>query len=369
MKNNFYLLILLIVMVISFLLFNDKGNALAKPQLESFINKELLHKGEHVVIKHFTLDLNKIEASLIYNETSTIDIVGSYSLLMQSFDLSYKLALKDFKYKDIELKEQVDAVGHTVGRYNVSDKELKMAYDVNLTDLSKLQPITKQKLYGSMFLRGEVKQEGNETVITGKTEELDGELAFQLNNEYFTMQMDRVSIEKVMAMLHYPSVFTASVIGEGKYNLVEKRGVLAATLLDAKLLPNDFIKLVKNFNGLDLTKEKFKESNLTATIEKEHIDFNFIAKNSKTLINVAPASIEMNKNHIDAHYSIEVENKDVGGKIVGNISDPKISIDSSKFIQRELNRAIEKHSDQLKELGIGEKEQKKVKAFFNNLFE
>ena len=368
MKTNFYLLLLLIVIVISFLLFNDKGNALAKPQLESFINKQL-DEGEHVVIQHFTVDLNNIEASLVYNDTSTIDVVGSYSLLMQSFDLNYQLALKDFKYKDIELKEPVNAVGHAVGSYSVSNKELEMAYDVNISDLSKLQPITKQKLYGSMFLRGQVKQEGNETTVTGKTEELDGELEFQLKNNHFTMQMDRLSVEKIMAMLHYPSVFKASVIGEGEYNLVEKKGVLTSTLLDAQLLPNDFIELVKNFNGLDLTKEKFKESNLSATIKKEHIDFNFIAKNSKTLINVSPASIEMNKNHIDAHYTIEVKDKDVGGKIVGNISDPEISIDSSKFIQREVNKAIEKHSDQLKELGIGKEEQKKVKEFFNNLFD
>ncbi len=369
MKTNFYLLLLLVVIVISFLLFNDKGNALAKPKLESFINKELLHEGEHVVIENFTLDLNKIKATLLYNETSTINVEGSYSLLMQSFNLNYQLALKDFKYKDIELKEPVNAVGHAVGSYSVSNKELEMAYDVNISDLSKLQPITKQKLYGSMFLRGQVKQKGNETTVTGKTEDLDGELEFQLQNNHFTMQMDRLSVEKIMSMLHYPSVFKASVIGEGEYNLVEKRGVLVSTLLDAQLLPNDFIELVKNFNGLDLTKEKFKESNLSATIEKEHIDFNFIAKNSKTLINVAPASIEMNKNLIDAHYTIEVKDKDVGGKIVGNISNPEISIDSSKFIQREVNRAIEKHSDQLKELGIGKEEQKKVKAFFNNLFD
>ena len=368
MKNNFYLLLLLIVIVISFLLFNDKGNALAKPHLEQLINEQL-DEGEHVVLKNFSLDINKVDATLIYNDTSTIDVVGSYSLLMQNFNINYKLALKDFKYKNIELKEQVDAQGHAVGDYSISDKKLRMAYDVNISDLSTLQPITKQKLYGSMFLRGEVKLKGKELSITGKTEELDGELKFQVDNEHAKLQMDKLSVEKIMALLHYPSVFKASVIGEGEYNLVEKRGVFVSTLLDAQLLPNDFIELVKNFNGLDLTKEKFKESNLTATIEEERIDFDFIAKNSKTLIKVSPAFIDSSKNYIDAHYSIEVKEKDVGGKIIGDISDPEISIDSSKFIQREVNNAIDKHSDKLKELGIGEKEQKKVKEFFNNLFQ
>jgi hypothetical protein len=246
---------------------------------------------------------------------------------------------------------------------------LNMAYDINISDLSKLQSLTKQKLYGSMLLRGEVKQDPIESTITGITNDLDGELKFQLNKGHLTLQMDKLSVEKIMTLLHYPSIFKASVIGEGEYNLTEKRGVLVSTLLDAQLLPNDFIQLVKNFNGLDLSKEKFKESNLTATIENEHIDFDFIAKNSTTLINVSPASIETKKNHIDAHYNIEVENKDVGGRIKGSLNDPQITIDSSKFIQREVNKVIDKHSEQLKDLGIGEKEQKKVKEFFNNLFQ
>ena len=368
MKTNFYLFIMLIVIVISFLLFNDKGNALTKPHLEKFLNKQL-SEGEHVDIANFSVDLNSIKATLLYNKTSTINVVGSYSLLMQSFDLNYRVALKEFKYKNIELKEPVDAYGHAVGNYSVSDKELRMAYDVNISDLSKLQPITKQKLYGSMLLKGEVNQEAGETTITGKTNELDGELNFQLNGDKFNMQMDRLSIEKVMNMLHYPSVFKASIIGEGEYNLKEERGVFVSTLVDAQLLPNDFIELVKNFNGLDLSKETFKESNLTATIEEARIDFDFIAKNSKTLIKVSPAFIDSNKNYIDAHYTIEVKNKDVGGKIEGLLSDPQVSIDSSKFIQREVNNAIDKHSDKLKELGIGEEEQKKVKEFFNNLFQ
>jgi hypothetical protein len=367
MKNNFYLLILLIVIVISFLLFNDKGNALAKPHLESFLNEQL-DEGQHVTIEAFSLDLNQLHVTMLYNETSTVEVVGSYSLLMQNFDLNYKLALKDFKYKNIELKELVEATGHAVGNYSVSEKELRMAYDINVSDLTKLQPITKQKLYGSMLLRGEVNQVGSETTITGKTEELDGELNFQVNNGHFTMQMKELSVEKVMAMLHYPSVFKASVNGEGEYNLTQERGLLTSTLVDAQLLPNDFTELVKNFNGLDLSKETFKESNLTATIKKEHIDFDFVAKNSKTFINVSPAFIDSKKNYIDAHYTIEVENKDVGGKIKGDISSPHISIDSSKFIQREVNRAIDKHSDKLKDLGLGEKEQKKVKEFLNNLF-
>jgi hypothetical protein len=367
MKNNFYLLLLLIGIAISFLLFNDKGNALAKPHLEKLINEQL-DEGEHVTLQHFSLDLNRVDATLVYNDTSTIDVVGSYSLLMQNFNINYRLALKDFQYKNIELKEQVDAQGHAVGEYSISDKKLKMAYDVNISDLSRLQPITKQKLYGSMFLRGEVKHDATESIITGKTNDLDGELNFQLNNGHFTLQMDKLSIEKIMALLHYPSVFKALVIGEGEYNLEEKKGVLVSTFLEAKLLPNNFIKLIKEFNGLDLSKEKFEESNLTATIDGEHIDFDFIAQNDKTHIEVSPAYLEQDKHYINAHYLVEVEDKDVGGQIVGDISNPEINIDSSKFIQREVTKAIEKHSDKLKKLGIGEEEQKKVKEFFNNLF-
>ena len=367
MKTNFYLLILFLILLSSFLLFHDKGNALSKPHIENFINKQL-NEGEHVDVVKFSLDLEKVRATLLYNQTSTITVMGTYSLLLQSFDLDYKVTLKEFKYKEIELKEQVDANGHIIGNYSVSDNELEMVYDLNLSDLGKLQPITKQKLYGSMFIIGEVEQNSDNINITGLSKDLGGELNFQLHNHDFKMQMDELSVEKVMTMLQYPSVFKASIHGEGSYDLTEEKGVLKSTLADAVLLPNTLTKLVKEFNGLDLSKETFKESNLTATVEQDRIDFDFVAQNSKTLIKVLPAFIENDKNHIDAHYTVEVDGKDVGGKIVGDISSPNVTIDSSKFIQREVSRAIDKHSDKLKDLGLGEKEQKKVKDFLNNLF-
>ena len=368
MKTNFYLLLLFITILISFLLFHDKGNALTKPYLENMINEQL-DEGEHVSIEQFSVDIDNIHATLLYNQSSTLDVVGTYSLLMQSFDLDYRIMLKDFKYKKTELKEAFNATGHASGNYNMSANKLNMNYDINISDLRKLEPIIKQKLYGSMLITGEVKQESEKNVITGSTEDLDGELNFQLEKNNFSMKMNGLSVEIIMQMLHYPSVFKGSVNGDMAYNLVEKKGLLKSTLIDAQLIPNNFTKLVKQFNGLDLSQEKFKESNLTATIKQEQINFEFLAKNSTTTIRISPAIIDSKKNHIDAHYSVEVENKDVGGKILGNIKNPKISIDSSKFIQRELNRAIEKNSDRLKDLGLGEKEQKKVKNFLNNLFQ
>ena len=367
MKNNLYLFILFIVIFISFLLFHDKGNALTKPYLENFINEQL-DEGEHIEIKQFAVDLAAVRATLLYNKTSTIELLGNYSLLMQNFDLNYQLRLKDFKFKTIELKEEVSAKGYASGKYDLSSKGLHMMYDINISDLSKLHSLTKQKLYGSMRLKGQVKHLANESTLTGLTRDLDGELNFQLKNKIFTMQMEGLSVEKVMEMLHYPSIFKASINGEGEYHLNDKKGFLKSTLIDAVLIPNNFTNLVKEFNGLDLSKETFKESNLTASIEQDRIDFDFLAKNSTTLIKVLPAFIETDKNYIDAYYTVEIEDKDVGGKIKGDMGNPNITIDSSKFIQREVNKAIDKHSDKLKNLGLGETEQKKVKEFLQNLF-
>jgi hypothetical protein len=357
---------LFIAILVSFLLFNDKGNDLSKPELERLIN-ERLSEGK-VVVEQFALDLDEVRATLRYNKSSTLEVRGSYSLLMQNFDLDYTLALKDFNYKNIAFKEQVDAKGHASGSYDLSSHDLNILYDINISDLTKLQTMTKKKLYGSMLLNGEVKKEKDNTSITGRTEDLEGELNFQFKDSHFSMQMDGLSMEKIMQMLHYPSLVQSTIKGEAEYNLVVKKGQLRSTLIDAKLLPNNFTKLVKNFNGLDLSKEVFKESNLTASIGKEKIDFDFLAKNSKTLIKISPAFIVSAQNTIDAHYIVEVEGKDVGGKIKGNLESPHISIDSSKFIQSELNKVIDQNSDKLKEFGIGEKEQEKVKDFFNKLF-
>jgi hypothetical protein len=98
----------------------------------------------------------------------------------------------------------------------------------------------------------------------------------------------------------------------------------------------------------------------------------FFGFGSPTTLKLHPAIINRDNNNIDANYILDIEDKDIGGTIKGKIDNPKISIDSSKFVQREIIDKVKEyiHIDDstLKDLGIGEKEQEAVKELFRGFF-
>jgi len=391
MKKKFLFFTIFIGALFSFLLYNELGNRVLQPQIEKFLQSQL-ENNESIKLIEFNLDFNQLNATLLYNQSTRVKLEGDLSALTQKFDMNYHLISDNFHYKKITIDEHIEIngtlKGHLFNRklefegnaknllgevyfnegvYQLRDKTLKLNYRTNVDDLSKLQPYIKQKLVGSMKLEGQLNKDKNLT-ITGTTYDLDGTLDFKLQDKNLQLNMKKLSLIRVMKMLNYPQLFKASIDGELNYSLKNKNGKVNTLLKKAQLLPNNFSELVKEFNGFDLSKERFDESRLTATIEREDISFQFMAENESTKIAILPAHIKRETNQIDAHYRIEIQNRDIGGTIRGDMESPSINIDSSDYLRKEVSNVITEHSETLKNIGIGEREQEKVKSFFDSLF-
>ena len=391
MKKKFLLFTIFIGALFSFLLYNELGNRVLQPQIEKFLQSQLDNNASIKLIA-FNLDFNQLNATLLYNKSTRVELEGDLSALTQKFDMHYHLVSDNFHYKKIAIEEHIEIngtlKGHLFNRqlefegdaenllgkiyfdegvYQLGNRELSLNYRAIFDDLSKLQPYTKERFIGVLRVEGQLQKDENLTV-TGTTYDLDGTLNFTLQDKNLKLEMEQLSLIKVMRMLEYPQLFRASIVGELNYNLKEKGGSVKTTLEDAQLLPNDFTILIKEFNGFDLSKEKFDESRLTAIITKDDINFQFHAQNRKTKLSLLPAHLKRGLNHIDAHYRIEIENRDIGGTIKGDIENPSINIDSSNYLRKEVNEVIKKHSETLKNIGIGEREQERVKEFFDSLF-
>jgi hypothetical protein len=219
---------------------------------EALLDKKLLKKSLKVEIPNDTEINGTINSNL--NENIIIS-EGSFQTSLANID--FKQAKYDLKTKNIE-----------------SDYLLKIA------DLSKLEPISKQKLRGSIEIEGTILKEKNLT-ITGVSKDLEGELSFTLMDKKLHANISNISIEKLIYTIHYPQIFRGKMVGELNYNLSQKKGLFTSKLNQAQLLPNQLTTLIKRIQGPDLTKERYNETTLNAKINREFIDFDFQAK-SKT---------------------------------------------------------------------------------------
>lgn len=388
MKQNLLLLLAFITLLFSFLIFHDKGNEIIKPHVEEYLESKLKN-AETIELKTFKIGFTNSHIVALINNQVTIELQGELSLLMKSFNVNYHLmAPKGYE----NIKEAIDINGTIIGNienetihfkgnaedklgnidfedatYHLKNHHLTTDYLLTIDELAKLKPYVKQRLKGNMIIKGKIIKKQN-IVVTGRSKNLEGVLDFILEENLLVINMNDISAQKLMQMLVYPQVFKSKVTGNIKYDLKERKGSINSQLKEAQLLPNDLTKLIKKFNGVDLAKERFNESKFNAKIAQEHIAFEFHAKSKTTTIILSDAHLNTKGNTIKANYNVAIENKDVGGKIKGDINNPKISVDSSKYIQRELNSVIDKNSDTLKKIGIGKKEQDKVKSFLHNMF-
>jgi len=254
-------------------------------------------------------------------------------------------------------------------QHNLKSSKLSSTYTLDIPKLSKLKSLTAKSLKGQLIIHGTMNKD-KKLLITGSTKSLGGNIDFKLQKKKLNAKITNVSVEKLMHLLSYPQVFKANIMGDFNYDLKTKQGQFNSKLNNAQLLSSKLTKLVRKIRGLDLTKERYNETNFNATLNKDVIDINFKAKGKKVQLSIPSGHINKTTNTIDATYNINIDNKDITGKIEGNISKPHITINSSKFIKDEIKNVIEGDmiDNQLKKLGLDKKESDKIKGFLGNLF-
>ena len=253
--------------------------------------------------------------------------------------------------------------------YNLKKSLLTASYHLNIPKLSNLNTLAGKNLKGKLSINGTIKS-NKSLLLTGNSNDLGGLFTFKLQDQRLTSSINGVSVQQLMYMLDYPQIFKAPLHGDFNYNLKTAKGTFNSRLTQAQLLPNTLTQLVQQVRGIDLTKERYNKTTFIAHLNKDDIHFDFNAESRKVLIRLPNGHINKLSNRINANYKLKIENKDIEGRIQGNISKPHITVDSSKFIQTQVIETIKDNigEERLKELGIGKKETEVIKNILGDLF-
>jgi len=236
------------------------------------------------------------------------------------------------------LNTTVGSVNFSKFVYNTKNSNLSAKYRVHIDDLSKLEPITKQKFNGSLDIDGNIKQSPNNLLVTGIAKEFGGNVNYILHNDNLTLDAAGVSVVKVTKMLGYPEFLDAISKVHFEYNLKSKSGTYQANLNDARFLNSKFVNMLKTYAHFDLAKELFSNAKISGSINDSLVTINVNTSSQRTKIVINGAKINTKAKTINAKVYLTYNGNEYPFKVTGAIDDPTIRPVFGGYIKKKIKK-------------------------------
>jgi len=250
---------------------------------------------------------------------------------------------------DAKILSDLANVEKFAGTFDINKTTLKSNYLFDVKDLSKLNPITKQKMVGALVLNGAANYQNEILHVDGKSDILGGNINFDLLDKKLTLKGANLSALEGLKMLSYPAVFDAKIALNLGYDLNKSAGTFNATSPSGKLVQTQLGDLVKTFLNFDMTADAYENILLDGKIAGENINFLFDMKSVKSSLSIKDGKVTGNALNIP--YKLMIEKTDLSGKIEGTTDNPKVSLDTSAYLKNkakeELNKQIEKNGQKV----------------------
>jgi len=224
--------------------------------------------------------------------------------------------------------------------YNLTTQVLKSHYKLQLPKLSKFNRAMGKTLKGELSVRGELNYD-KVLMVTGESFDLGGDVDFNLKADKLKMQLNSLSVEKLLAMFSYPKLFKAKLVGSVEYDFATHRGVLHSHLNETELLSNALIKVIEKIKGKHIESRHYDKTSLNASFQEKVIGLDFKAKNKRVLLSIPKGVIDRVKKQIYADYRVKIDEVVLEGEIKGALSNPEVTFNSAKYLQNNMMSVIE----------------------------
>lgn len=286
-------------------LFTPGGNKLLTPYLQMQLQR--ISK-QDITIRDFRLTSTQLTCNLLVDNNSSIELKGAFSLLDIKEGLHYSAVLKDIKFKNFRIKDEMHTNGILKGDYNLLTIDGESSFLDGMTHYI----IQLQKTNDALLYNSDVK-----------------------------VSLHKVSSLKILHILNYPALFNAKVNGDFIYNIQTQKGDGVLHFLNGKFIKNALFDTLRTYTRANLYDEMF-QGVMKAQINRELLQGSFHVVSEQSVVEAQHFSLDMNRRMIDSNISVSVDNYPVYTTIIGKINQPTISFDLQKTINSKTGEMIKK---------------------------
>lgn len=338
----------------------------------------MIHKPRYATMKlNAESEIADFDKNISTNTTIKLSGVTSNAIIKQEFDmdmpatnftLDSSIALKQgVGEADSALKSDIANLTLDNTQINIKDFAITAPYQAVIPNLKKLKFATGVELAGEIKAQGQAK-------ITDKiyadfnTTSLGGSVDAKLDDNHLTANIKDVNTTKFFEIAQIKPVFSSSINGDLQYDTNTQKGTLNAILSNGKLLTNQVTELAAKYLKTDITKEAYEDAKLNADIEGKKITSDISLKSTNTTITAQGASIDLEKDNINADLKFQIKDKAITLKARNKLSSPSFSVDAGDLIKAEATKAVEKQLDKAIDKYLGDDAKEGAKNLLKKLF-
>jgi len=283
------------------------------------------------------LGRGKQKASLTYSHKK-----GTYETL--PFNLSSVINIDNNLYSfsaDIDLNHA--KLNLSKGLFD-SDKDLTHAfYNVQIKDLTRLEPLLGEKYIGPFYATGEVDlpKDIKNVKIRGLTKTLGGLTDFLYKDEFLYVDFDGTSFKYILNLLSYPRLLDADLKGSLNYDFKKELLLIDTKMNKAKFLDKEMIDDAYKVSSIDLSYEVFDKGRLKLSYKNNTILGDLKLANEEGYMYLTNAEINTTDDTVSAFFDINLQKEAYSGKVYGTIEHPKVNLNVQKLIRHEMDKQMD----------------------------
>ena len=257
------------------------------------------------------------------------------------------------------------------GVFNETNVQMDALYHLDIDDLAKLSFLTGKIYRGHFVSKGRMAYHDT-LFFDGKSHSLSGVLDYVYKNATLDASLKGLSLQKFFGTLGYPAFMLGSVDGKVSYDVKDKIALINIESKNAHFPESKVLRIIHTASGVDLAKEVFTRTYLSASFDEGILAYNFKAKNKGGYVFLKDAKMDARKNTIDTKFEVQLQDEEYFGKIYGSLKSPRIKLDIARYMEYKASKEI----DEFFGIGTSNKVKKKIrgvdkdqiKGFFRELF-
>lgn len=319
---------------INVLLTNVKSEEVLK-----FLKQKPLLKGRANIKSEFTTfaKYEKRGSSHIYMRRGFISTVAPDI----PFQLDATINFENVVYRvDGEIKSKVGTLTLKDAIYNKSREIGEGSYRLNIKELSYFEHFLKHQYHGELDTSGKIIYRDKNISIKGITNTFEGLLSYRYNNRSLNLNLDGVSLVKILQQSNYPALLSAKVYGDIDYNIKDRIVLINTELKEARFRETKMTNMIYRATGIDMLADIYNNSSFVAGYQNSRLSAILKIDNGRNHIYLNDAVLNSKTNSIDSKFDVKIEGEEIFGDIYGTLEHPRVSIDMKRLFKYQLEKNL-----------------------------